>query len=68
MLTGTTLDGPMVWRVETQQRYGRDKGVQHPSKPDFIFKPQSGRLVKDRPDLLSLTPKSLGPQSPFGFN
>lgn len=53
MLTGTTLDGPMVWRVETQQRYGRDKGVQHPSKPDFIFKPQSGRLVKDRPDLLA---------------
>lgn len=53
MLTGTTLDGPMVWRVETQQRYGRDKGVQHPSKPDFVFKPQSGRLVKDRPDLLA---------------
>ena len=46
MLTGTTLDGPMVWRVETQQRYGRDKGVQIPVNQISFLSPNPEDLLR----------------------
>lgn len=52
-LSGVSIDGPLVWRIQTQQVFGRSQGARYASRPDFIFKPQSERLAKERPDLVA---------------